>query len=116
MKRRLGFEGSPIVNSLGRKGGLAFIWRHGLEVEVLSYSRKHILARMEDSRNKTIWFFTGLYGKPKTGKCNITWELLHELQPKDSTPWLVMGDFNEVLYNLEKIGCWPRNEKQMQDI
>lgn len=55
--------------------------------------------------------FTGLYEDPKTGKHKITWDLLQELQPRDSTPWLVMGDFNEVLCSSEKMGGRAKNEK-----
>lgn len=30
------------------------------------------------------------------------------------SPWLVMGDFNEILYNLEKEGGRPRPQRHLQ--
>lgn len=70
---------------------------------------------MEDSRNNTEWLFIDLYGELEAGKHHITWELLQGLKLTDIIPWLVMGDFNKILYSFEKMGGWNRSEKQMQE-
>lgn len=49
------------------------------------------------------------------GKRKSTWALLQELKPREGTPWLVMGDFNEVLLHHEKVGGRSRREKQMHN-
>ncbi|KAK9931693.1 hypothetical protein M0R45_018961 [Rubus argutus] len=37
-----------------------------------------------------------------------------ELSDEHSLPWVVMGDFNELLHAHEKVGGWRRTERQMQ--
>uniref|UniRef100_A0A803NGH4 CCHC-type domain-containing protein n=1 Tax=Cannabis sativa TaxID=3483 RepID=A0A803NGH4_CANSA len=42
LKLRLGFEGCYSVDSIGRKGGLALLWRVSAEAHFLNYSQHHI--------------------------------------------------------------------------
>lgn len=74
VKRRLGFEGCLAVNSLGRKGGLALIWKNDSEVKFESYSQTH-LAWVEDTSLNTTWLFTGIWGEPEASKRHFTWNL-----------------------------------------
>lgn len=113
VKRRLRFDGCFIVNILGRKGGLALLWKFKSEVEIKSFSQRHISAMVEDSRNNTSWLFTGLYDEFETGKHYTTWNLLQDLQLGDATLWLVMSDFNEVMYSSKKVGGRLRKEKHI---
>jgi hypothetical protein len=51
-----------------------------------------------------IWRFTGFYGEPSWANKYLSWERLRELKSVTSMPWVVMGDFNEILYSFEKEG------------
>lgn len=84
------------------------------KLKIVSFSHRHILARVMDPRINTTWLFIGVYGKSEIGKNHITWDLLQALKPNDNTHWLVMGDCNEILYSSEKVSSRSRNEKQMQ--
>lgn len=68
-------------------------------------------------RIKTIvGFLWGFYGDPKASKQTLSWQLLRDLQPFNSIPWLVIGDFNKVLFHEEKkCGC-PRSERLMDNV
>ena len=61
------------------------------------------------------WHFTGFYGHPKTAKRGDSWTLLRRLQRYDDMPWLVVGDFNEILEANEKSGRILRPWHQMDD-
>ncbi|KAA3472828.1 reverse transcriptase [Gossypium australe] len=50
------------------------------------------------------WHFTGLYGSPYLKDQNLVWTLLKRLSHEGHFPWLVAGDFNEILYSFEKKG------------
>lgn len=113
VKRRLGFAGCLTVNALGRKGGLSLLWKRDSGVEIVSYTQGHILAWVEDEFQNSKWLFTMMYEEPDTGKHHVMWDLHFELKPCDSILWLVIGDFNEILFHTENVGGRPRGEKQM---
>lgn len=58
--------------------------------------------------------FHWLYGKPKTFKRIKSWNLLQSLNHKFQTPWLCVGDFNELIRSDEKLGGNRRSHTQMQ--
>ncbi|KAL8519240.1 hypothetical protein ACS0TY_010253 [Phlomoides rotata] len=44
----------------------------------------------------------------------MTWQLLHNIKPDPETPWMCIGDFNEILWSMEKSGGNMRNIHQME--
>jgi hypothetical protein len=93
---KLGFAGSLAVNRVRFGGGLALMWDMAISVSVQSYSNWHIDAKMK-SEEGVSWRFTGFYGHPEKSKRQGTWDLLRRLGEGNSKPWLVAGDFNEIL-------------------
>lgn len=54
-----------------------------------------------------LWHFTGFYGHPSSTSRHLSWALLRRIGIAHSagmTPWLVEGDFNEIIYHTEKSG------------
>ncbi|KAF4369735.1 hypothetical protein F8388_010566 [Cannabis sativa] len=49
-----------------------------------------------------LWNFTGIYGDPVKNQRHNSWALLQRLSEEASGPWLIGGDFNEVLHAKEK--------------
>ena len=51
------------------------------------------------------WRFTGIYGESKYGEKEKTWRLLRNLHAQSSSlPWLYVGDFNDILFDVEREG------------
>ncbi|XP_042972927.1 uncharacterized protein LOC122304723 [Carya illinoinensis] len=92
-----------VVDSMGSSGGLAMMWKNNLEVQLISFTRWHISVMIADKRHNTSWMLTGFYGHPVTSKRKLSWNLLRELKPSQGIPWLCIGDFNEILYQKEKL-------------
>lgn len=113
VKRRLGFQGCVGVNLIGRKGGLALLWRNPNVVEVFNFSQNHISAWVTTSLGNGKWLFTGFYGEPETLRRSGLWNLLRSFRPSHLVPWLVIRDFNEILYYTEKVRGRQRNESLM---
>jgi hypothetical protein len=84
------------VDRHGFGGGLALLWRSSVSVHIQIYFIFYIDADvvMED---KLKWRITGFYCHPKRGLRVSSWALLRQLHDARSLPWLVMGDFNEVM-------------------
>lgn len=47
------------------------------------------------------------YGFPERGRRRELWDLLRSLASRSSLPWVVIGDFNDLLYQHEKSGGNP---------
>lgn len=77
----------------------------------MHYSKNHIHASITDSLKNT-WLFICIYEESKPQKSVETWALLKSLKPDSGRPWLVGGDFNDVVQHTEKWGGNQRSERQ----
>lgn len=96
-------------------GGLALWWKNDLVVEILHYSKNHfhsLLTTSDDSGVKCV--LTGIYKPLETLKRFLTWDFLKIVKPTMEIPWVVFGDFNEILTLNEKWGGRDRPEGQME--
>jgi endonuclease/exonuclease/phosphatase family metal-dependent hydrolase len=94
-----------IVNpSNGRSGGVLLLWRKELKIEQIFSAPNYIDVKITE----------GLYGEPRWEDKYKTWDKLREPKNNSTLPWVVMGDFNEILYSHEKEGGNPRPQSYMQ--
>ena len=54
--------------------------------------------------HSTPWLFIAIYASPILSKRLKFWEFLIELANTHQLPWLMKGDFNELLESTDKIG------------
>jgi exonuclease III len=111
IKRKLGVEHMEVVDCEGKGGGIAVLWREGVNLVLRSKSKYHIDMQVETT-GEDKWRFTGIYGEAQTELKYKTWELLRSLHSEvtGSIPWLCVGDFNEILFHHEKEGGVPRSQ------
>ncbi|KAK8309653.1 hypothetical protein V6Z11_D02G136800 [Gossypium hirsutum] len=85
--------GSLVVNSEGRSGGLAILWKDGVDVSIQKYFKHQmdLLVRMENHNNTR---FTG---------------------SSDREDWVVGGYFNAIISDTEKEGGWRKPRVTMED-
>ncbi|CAI9755162.1 unnamed protein product [Fraxinus pennsylvanica] len=67
-------------------------------IEVLS----HISLQIMDGNTQLPWALTGFYGNPVAERRQDSWQMLRRLTPESPSPWLIMGDFNEIISQDEK--------------
>ncbi|CAB4278314.1 unnamed protein product [Prunus armeniaca] len=58
--------------------------------------------------------FTGFYGNPEMRLCRHSWDLLRRIAGSVQGPWIVGGDFNEILEAHEYFGRHFRPMSQMR--
>lgn len=104
LKRKLGWYGCFTVDPLGRGGGLAILWKEEVNVSVMSFSQNHIDSQIQLEGSNLAWRFTGYYGMPERSRRTESWNLIIDLASRSDLPWLLMGDFNDILHQEEKRG------------
>ncbi|TYI50186.1 hypothetical protein E1A91_D12G084400v1 [Gossypium mustelinum] len=107
-------ESCVAVNSEGKSGGLALLWREGVKVEVQNFSKNHIdsLVSLEESE---VIRFTSFYGNVDPNARNLSWELLRRVKRTVKEGWIGGGDFNAIFNNAEKDGRRKKLRKDMKD-
>ncbi|XP_062005653.1 uncharacterized protein LOC133722803 [Rosa rugosa] len=114
---RLGFKGHICFaqDNEVQSQGVALIWNHNLHANLRSYSPNHIDADISQAPGEpALWRFTGIYGVASRTERRHTWDLIESLAAEPcSLPWIMAGDFNEIISNLDKSGGAPRAEAPM---
>lgn len=114
VRYKLGMEQSFVVDSLGKSGGLAMLWKSEVNAQLHTYSHNHISLTITPEFGGHPWRLSGFYGNPASDKRKESWNLLRLLSPEYSVAWLCMRDFNEILSNEEKFGSVTRSFSQME--
>ncbi|GKU88076.1 hypothetical protein SLEP1_g2381 [Rubroshorea leprosula] len=60
------------------------------------------------------WIFSGVYGRPQFELRSKLWQELRTLSPYFKGPWVIAGDFNDVVDQSEKFGGAPINQHRVQ--
>lgn len=82
-----------VVESQGRSGGLALMWKNVDCCAVREIDTYFIDFEVENEQVGR-WRYTGFYGCPEWGRRQELWDLLRGLAVKSSLLWCVIGDFN----------------------
>ena len=114
IQAKLNFMQGIVVPSDRRSGGFALQWTEGIDVTFQSCSNTYIDVVVRESSASIPWRAKGFYGQPKTEKRYISWQLLDTLNAQRDMPWIIFGDFNEIVHPSEKSGGQERDVKQME--
>ncbi|XP_031090853.1 uncharacterized protein LOC115995843 [Ipomoea triloba] len=106
LRVKLGFESLFYVDSVGLNGGLALFWRRNCTARLLCYSKNHIDVEVSVAGFEC-WRMMCFYGYPERNRRSDSWELLRSLLTSSDLPWVVIGDFNDLLFQHEKRGGNP---------
>lgn len=113
VRNKCGFPNGLCISNNGNSGGIGLWWRDH-NVSLISYSDRHILALVEDDYDSRKWCINGIYGWPERANKHKTWELMKSLVDRpDDSPYIVFGDFNEILRGDEKEGGAIRCDQDM---
>nr|BAE79385.1 unnamed protein product [Ipomoea batatas] len=110
---RLGLTNHFIVNPLGFAGGLLLLWKPALNLSVISHNSQaiHTLA----SHRLGNCFITFAYIRPNTfAKCRF-WEYCKQLANSIQSPWMVVGDLNDIATSDEQWGSSSLNYTSLQN-
>lgn len=104
---RLPLDGVIFANSIGFSGGLWVLWDSNQVVMIeLSLTEQEIHAIIS-STSKPSWLLSTVYGSPRFTERRLLWDNLKSVAGFHSMPWVIAGDFNEVLIGEDKSGGRP---------
>jgi hypothetical protein len=89
------------------------LWKKEVKIDLLFSALKYIDVRVDEGPNK-VWRLTVIYGEPRWEDKYKTWDKMRELKSNSDLPWVILGDFSEILFSTEKEGGNPRPPSYMQ--
>ncbi|XP_019157158.1 PREDICTED: uncharacterized protein LOC109153730 [Ipomoea nil] len=85
---------------------MALFWRKNNSASLLGYSKNHVDVEVRAQNGKQ-WRMTCFHGHLDHSRTWESWGLLESLKAKSLLPWVVIGDFNNLLFQYEKRGGNP---------
>lgn len=79
-----------------------------VNLHIISHNAQGVHALVEVNSNPS-FFFSAIYVSPKMHTRSILWDNLCDVASFISMPWLMLGDFNEIMWQSEKWGGRPIN-------
>ncbi|KAF7814887.1 hypothetical protein G2W53_028856 [Senna tora] len=96
-----------------KKGGIFVLWRMEIDLRIQSYSRYHIDANIFNN-DILDYRFTEIYGEATTTNRSHYWNVIKKPKETHGSPWIQIGDFNEVFHADEQQSKNCRPEGQLQ--
>lgn len=110
----MGYPNYFVIDCEGRVGGLALLWSRDVLLFAKFFSKNHMHVIVSPLHNlDNCWLFFGIYCHPKVRDKHLTWALMKNLAEDVTVPWLMCGDFNEILDANEKWGGSSRRDEHM---
>lgn len=101
----LPFDGAVVADMIRFAGGIWLLLRSDLvQVDVLASTEQEIHALIRVRSLNFIWILSEIYASSRFAERCLLWDNLKMLASLHNLPWSLMGDFNEVLFEDEKLG------------
>ena len=111
----LPYTHSRRVDPTSFSGGIWVLWnqRPSCKVEILTHSKHSIHVLVKVSSPSLSFVLTAMYASPNFNKRQLFWDYLRNLATLVDLPWVLIGDFNNMLSEDEKLGGLPLNRNRL---
>jgi len=113
LQKEFGYDELLTVEPVGLSGGLAVFWKSSFEVEVLEADKRIIDLKVR--MGSLAFFLSCIYGDPVREHRKDVWDRLSTVGMVRNEPWVLVGDFNELLTAAEKVGGPDRHDSTFWD-
>ena len=105
---KLPFQGVIHTDLVGFVGRLWFLWDSDrVEVTNLASTEQEIHTLVKVNSFSLNWIFTIVYASSRDRERCMLWNNLNTVTNLHNLPWIIAGEFNELLSNDEKLGGRP---------
>ena len=84
-------------------------------VDLITISDRVIDIAVREGPSAPAWRATFVYGEPRAEDRHLMWELKKRIKYRSYKAWVMMGDFNEAMWQFEHFSETRRSERQMED-
>ena len=112
LQQWLGYDRVFTVEPRGLSGGLAVFWKNEIKLD-FKFADKNLID-MQVQFGEVTFYLSCIYGEPSSEGKNIVWERISRIGVNRREKWCMLGDFNEILNNDEKIGGPMRSEESFK--
>uniref|UniRef100_A0A2N9FQ21 Reverse transcriptase domain-containing protein n=1 Tax=Fagus sylvatica TaxID=28930 RepID=A0A2N9FQ21_FAGSY len=110
----LGFDSVVRSDAIGFSGGIWLLWDSTqVQLDILSVSTQVIHASVQVNSSSTLWLFSAIYASTSFDSRLELWDHLANFSGTHSLPWMVAGDFNDILSSHEKFSATPASQRRM---
>ena len=110
----LSFNSVCRSEAVGFRGGIWLLWNSGeISLDVLMVIDQAIHASVQVSPSKPNWLLSAVYASPNLDTRLKFWDHLVKFASTHNTPWVVAGDFNDILSRHEKFSSTPANTRRI---
>ncbi|XP_058722962.1 uncharacterized protein LOC131594771 [Vicia villosa] len=98
-------------------GRIWIMWKtHEIKIKVLQIEEQFIHVEVISMDNKTQYYATIVYAMNQIERRKILWEQIDKIGEHMDKPWIVMGDYNNVLTCQDRIGGNPVTLNEYKDL
>lgn len=109
---RIGLKHCQTHDGKGKGAGIALYWDDSIKIKVLSYGLRYFDVIVSEPHGPK-WRGTFVYGEPRSQDRHHMWRLISDIAPKANEPWMMIGDFNEIMWQHEHFSVAKRSEQNM---
>lgn len=100
--KKLGFPHSVKTDAQGFSGGIWVMWNDSLgSISVLGL-HPQIITLLVERQGEPAWIISAVYGSPNPTTRVELWEYIKQCSFFNNTPWILIGDFNQILSGEEQ--------------
>ncbi|KAF7135314.1 hypothetical protein RHSIM_Rhsim08G0091800 [Rhododendron simsii] len=100
----VGMDNVLVVDPSGIAGGLAILWKRGMNVSLVRRSSFFIEVLIKDVESNHEWHLINLYASSIDSVRKSQWEDLLRYRQQSTGDWVLWEDFNDILWTDEKKG------------
>nr|XP_023913965.1 uncharacterized protein LOC112025518 [Quercus suber] len=110
---QLPFKGALHADTYSYAGGIWLLWHpEVVDISKLASTEQEIHALVKVKSFNFSWLLSAIYASPRAFKRYCLWDNLSIVWSIHDLPWVLLGDFKEVLCNDDKFGGNPVNIKR----
>lgn len=115
--KALHFHNTLIIDPVNHSSGIWVCWNNN-NINMLNHDTYSGLVELQIlyNPNNSIYSIFGTYVLAQSSEKNAFWTFLNNFLTNANHPWLLLGDFNEILLHQDKLGWAPIRPHHLQHL